>query len=220
MDTARKRILYFIEKQNIKPVEFLRATGLKKGFIDRSHQESGATDLNISKILESYPELSAEWILTGKGKMVKSLNDRNQVNDKREIYQKTGKTIPLIPVEAFAGNGGGEVSIKEGDIQERYVIPDFVDVDFMIRVKGSSMYPKYTSGDIIACKIIKERSFFQWGRVFVIHHREQGTMIKRLFPANGEEVECKSDNPGYPPFKISLEEITNIALVKGVVRLE
>lgn len=162
--------------------------------------------------------INIDWLITGEGNSDKS--NKGGVKDISEKYGKSKTGIPLIPVEALAGNGGGAVSIKDEDIQDRYVIPDFVDVDFMIRVKGSSMYPKYNSGDIIACKMIQDRSFFQWGRVFVIHHKEQGTMVKRLFPADGEDVECKSDNANYPPFKISLTEITNIALVKGVIRLE
>ncbi len=71
MDTARKRIIDFIENQNIRPKDFLLKTGLAKGFVDRSHQKSGISDINLSKILESYPELNAEWLVTGKGNMLK-----------------------------------------------------------------------------------------------------------------------------------------------------
>lgn len=72
METSRKRIIDFIENQHIKPKDFLEKTGLKKGFIDRSHQDSGASDIYLSKILEVYPNISAEWLLTGKGPMLKS----------------------------------------------------------------------------------------------------------------------------------------------------
>ncbi|ERJ59617.1 hypothetical protein [Sphingobacterium paucimobilis] len=71
MDTARKRIIDFIENQSIRPKDFLLKTGLAKGFVDRSHQKSGISDINLSKILESYPELNAEWLVTGKGSMLK-----------------------------------------------------------------------------------------------------------------------------------------------------
>lgn len=72
METSRKRIIYFIEHQGIKPKYFLEKTGLSKGFIDRSHQKSGATDIHLSKILEAYPELNPEWLITGKGEMIRS----------------------------------------------------------------------------------------------------------------------------------------------------
>lgn len=70
METARKRIIDFIENQSIKTKDFLSKTGLKKGFTDRSHQESGITDIYLSKILEAYPELNPTWLLTGKGEML------------------------------------------------------------------------------------------------------------------------------------------------------
>jgi repressor LexA len=131
------------------------------------------------------------------------------------------KQIPLIPIEAIAGNGSGSVAILEEDIQERYIIPEFSGADFMILVKGSSMYPKYNSGDVVACKFITDKTFFQWGRVYVLHHKEQGAMIKRLFPTeNASIIELRSDNEKYPAFRLPIKSINNFALVIGVVRLE
>lgn len=69
MDTARKRILHFVEIQDISPKDFTKKTGLKRGFLDKSHQNSGASDIFLSKILEAYPKLNAHWLLTGNGEM-------------------------------------------------------------------------------------------------------------------------------------------------------
>lgn len=129
--------------------------------------------------------------------------------------------IPLIPTEAYAGYGAGEVSIKEQDIQDRYIVPEFTNVDFMIRIKGSSMYPKFSSGDVVACKIITDSKFIQWNKVHVFSTREQGVLVKRL--KKSENPECflaVSDNLNYDPFDIPKEEILNLAIVTGVIRLE
>lgn len=133
------------------------------------------------------------------------------------------QSIPMIPVEAMAGLGDLPVSITSGDIKEKYVVPEFTDlkVDFLIRVKGSSMYPKYNSGDIIACKMINESSFIQWNRVHVVHTNTQGALVKRLQKhPDPKLITLASDNPNYPPFEVPRTEITNIALVYGVIRLE
>lgn len=177
----------------------------------------GRTNAGITAIqntLNKLPYISPEWLITGNGQMIKKLYDV-------KVSALVG--IPLIPVSAFAGAGGEAVSITYNDIKERYVVPEFsdLDVDFMIRVKGSSMYPKYNSGDVIACKLIKESNFLQWNRVHVIHTTEQGALVKRLLPTDNKEIiQCVSDNPKYPPFNINTNEITNIALVLGVIRLE
>jgi phage repressor protein C with HTH and peptisase S24 domain len=129
--------------------------------------------------------------------------------------------IPLVSVEAVAGFGNTNFLIKEEDIQAKYVIPDFVGVDFMLRVKGSSMYPKYNSGDVVACRTIRQKTFIQWNKVYVIATKEQGILIKRLHEGKDESSYILvSDNKEYKPFNLPIDEITGIAIVVGVVRLE
>lgn len=48
----------------------MEKTGLKKGFVDKSHIDSGLTDQNMSKILDAYPNISAVWLITGRGPML------------------------------------------------------------------------------------------------------------------------------------------------------
>jgi phage repressor protein C with HTH and peptisase S24 domain len=215
----KKKILEVLDFKGLTKYEFYKKSGITRGVLDK---ESGISEDNIAKFIAYFPNINLVWLIRNEGKMF--LNDQNDYSGVKEdspAYKGTKKDIPLIPIEAMAGMGGGDVSISENDILDRYVIPDFNDVDFMIRIKGSSMEPNFNSGDVIGCKIITERSWFQWGRVFVLHHQEQGTMVKRLFPNLEEEsVECKSDNIKYPPFTLKLKEVTNIALVKGVIRLE
>jgi repressor LexA len=142
-------------------------------------------------------------------------------NEDNEEYLKYKKGIALIPTEAFAGFGGGIVSIAESDIKDRYVVPEFIDADFMIRIKGSSMYPKYNSGDVVACKMITNSKFIQWNKVHVISTREQGVLIKRLRKSDDKtKLLAISDNTSYDPFEIPKDEIINIAIVTGVIRLE
>ena len=129
--------------------------------------------------------------------------------------------IPLVGVEALGGMGNITFRIEEKDIQDEYVVPDFNHISFMLRVKGGSMYPKYSSGDVIACRIIKESKFIQWGKVYVIATKEQGILVKRLKKSDAKNhIVAVSDNPAYDPFEIPMNEIDGIALVVGVIRLE
>lgn len=137
--------------------------------------------------------------------------------------QHPKRTLPLIPIDAVAGfNGWDESGIAELDCA-RYDVPDFaaVHADFLIRVSGSSMYPKYSSGDILACRKVVEVTFIQWGKIYVIDS-QQGAMVKRLFEIEGDadHILCKSDNPNYPPFKLPKDEIRSLSIVVGAIRLE
>lgn len=133
---------------------------------------------------------------------------------------KPGEGIPLIPLSAMAGVASGGFSVLEQDC-ERFVIPMFSGADYLIPVKGSSMYPKYSSGDVVACKIVPLQDlFFQWNKVYVLD-TVQGPVIKRVQKCDKENtITLISENPNYPPFELSLSQIYAVSVVIGVVRLE
>lgn len=111
--------------------------------------------------------------------------------------EKESKGIPLIPIEAMADWGTGEVQVM-GYEMGLYKVPEFdnIKVDFMIRARGSSMYPKYNSGDALACLKV----FLQWNKVYVLD-TSQGAMVKRIKQSDKENhILCVSDNPKLRPF--------------------
>lgn len=130
--------------------------------------------------------------------------------------------LPLVSFTAIGGFGNSNFAIEEKDVKDYYVIPKFKHkkVDFMIEVEGSSMYPKYNSGDVVACRIINEEGFIQWNKTHVVATKDQGVIIKRIKEADNGSLLMVSDNKSYDPFLVPREEIEGIALVVGVIRLE
>ena len=91
----------------------------------------------------------------------------------------------------------------------------------MIRVKGDSMAPHFTGGDLLACKKVVNAYFFQFGRCYVILTQSQGCMVKRIQPSEKEGyIKCVSDNPKYAPFDVPMDDIVSVALVNGSISLE
>ena len=163
-------------------------------------------------------DIDANWLLTGEGEMLKSENTSTETSKEESV-----KGIPLVNATAIGGYGNNVFSFEERDVKDYYVIPKFKhkQVDFMIEVEGSSMYPKYNSGDVVACRIIKERNFIQWNKTHVIATREQGIIIKRIKPSDTpNSLLMVSDNESYDPFNVPEEEIEGLAIVVGVIRLE
>ena len=163
-------------------------------------------------------DIDANWLLTGEGEMLKSDNNTPAV---AEPQLPSG--VPMLPFDAFAGIGTDVEGVNLDTIEERYVVPlfDGMKMDFMISVRGSSMYPKYNSGDVVACRMVQELLFVQWNKVYVLDTISQGVIIKRLKKSDKEGfVICKSDNEQYEPFEIPMSDIRTIALVVGVIRLE
>ncbi len=128
--------------------------------------------------------------------------------------------IPLLPVDAVAGVlSGNDMQVMEYDC-EYFDVPTFKGAEFLIRVSGDSMQPKYYSGDIVACKRLPIDTFFQWNRVYVIGS-EQGVILKRVRQgSDAEHITLVSENTDYAPFELPLNKVHSIALVVGVVRAE
>lgn len=175
----------------------------------------------IQNTVNRYPLYSILWLIKGEGKMKENFKIAELHKDPDEEYALKLYSTPLVSQEAAAGFGNDHFLIKEEDIQERYVVPDFTWIDFMIRITGSSMYPKYSSGDIVACRIIRESKFIQWNKPYIIATIEQGILCKRLRQSDKEDCYLAvSDNEDYQPFHLPLAEITGLAIIVGVIRVE
>lgn len=239
MGTIKERVYEFCSERGIKIRDFERACDLSNGYISSMRTGFGREKLN--NVLLAYPELNREWLLYGEGAMLKSSvnpspsggnSDRedteritrdNRETDDLQNIPSNYKRLPLVTQTAAAGFGNANFAIHEADVKDYYIVPKFKyhQVDFMIEISGSSMYPKYNSGDVVACAILHDGSFIQWNKCHVIATREQGILCKRLMPGSTDDcLKMVSDNENYPPFEVPKDEITGIALVVGVIRLE
>ena len=170
----------------------------------------------LYKICSKFPELNPTWLLTGEGKMLKTQATSSE--------QENIKRVPLLPIEAVAGFASGDMEGVNYDNCEQYAIPEFEKsgCEFLIRVSGSSMYPKYSNGDVLACKKIHDILFFQWGKVYVIDS-SQGALVKRVIEDKNcpDNIMLVSDNKeNYPPFSMPKSDIRSLSIVLGVIRME
>lgn len=188
----------------------------------------------IEKLCNLDSRISKKWVIDGIGnvfveeignnKLVYNQNNPDEQSILEEPIESYGskvktKEIPLIPIEAMAGYGIGSVQVMEYET-ERFMIPTFKGADYLIGVRGSSMYPKYNSGDIVACKHLQLDTFFQWNKVYVLD-TIQGPLIKRVGKGiDDDHILIISDNEKYAPFQLHISEINAIAIVMGVIRLE
>lgn len=115
-------------------------------------------------------------------------------------------TLPVIPTEAMAGTLGEFAESVQAYDCERMISP-IKGVDYAIKVCGDSMSPEIPNGSQILIKKIFEEEFVEWGKIFCLDTKN-GAVIKRVYPTDDPEVvECRSINPGYPPFKVNVRHI-------------
>ena len=128
-------------------------------------------------------------------------------------------TLPVIPTEAMAGTLGEFAESVHAYDCERMISP-IKGADYAIKVCGDSMSPEIPNGSQILIKKIFEEEFIEWGKIFCLDTKN-GAVIKRVYPTDDPEVvECRSINPGYPPFKVNVRHINGWYRVLMVLALK
>lgn len=189
---------------------FEKHTGISSGYFNKVKGSIGSD--TILKIADKYPEINLDWLITGKGEMLKSEETTSPAN------LTVSETRPRIPYAASAGSLTSSVNgVTAIQCEQIPVITAFPAYDFTIIIKGNSMYPYYEGGDEVACKRVDNTSFIQWGKVHVMD-TAQGIVIKRVYE-DGEGIRCVSYNKEYPDFTIAKNEIYSMSLVVGLLRM-
>lgn len=215
----KQNILLYLANKGVTPYEFYKVSGVTRGILQQSN---GISEDNIARFLAYAPDVNIEWLITGKGDMLKNDNAgcQRQIEPAHHVPENIQEGIPLVPLSAMAGAFTGDTSVMEYEC-ERYVIPAFKGADFLIQVKGDSMQPTYYSGDLVACQRVPLNDlFFQWNKTYVLD-TAQGPLIKRIRRGSDDEhILIVSDNTEYEPFELSKNQFHGVALVRGLVRLE
>ena len=209
MDGFKARLVkFFSEHLGMTQNSFEDSCGITHGTVSSIKVKGPSVDV-LAKISSTYPQLDLNWLVSGVGKMLKG----------DDAPDPSAHSLPLIPMEAFAGPG--LPNYEDERVEDYYTISEFKNSDFLIRVKGDSMVPRYNGGDIVACKRVQDIYFLQWNRAYVLMTRSQGIMIKRVQPSDKERcIKCVSDNEKYAPFDVPMDDIVQIALVNGAITLD
>lgn len=211
MKNNGERIAQIISKFCESKADFARKVGEKPQTVSNwVARDNGMNVLN--KIMEVFPEINKDWLMTGHGDMLNSFTPNISTNDNEPRMR------PRIPYDAAAGTLTDTIEgVTKYQCEQLPVISAFPKYDFTIRITGDSMEPDYHSGDEVACLRVDEKRYLQWGRVHVLD-TTQGVVVKRIYD-DGDKIKCKSNNPKYPDFSIPKDDIRSYNLVVGSLRL-
>lgn len=129
----------------------------------------------------------------------------------------------VIPIRFLGSVAAGYNHIANDEHEYLNVPEDWLghrspDDFFALRVKGSSMYPKYCDGDEILC--LRDESLPENGQVCVVlYNGEEATLKKVEFPADRSWLELIPINPEYEPKRISRANMEQCKILGKVIRL-
>lgn len=225
--SIKERLKLYIKEKGLSQSKFEKMANLSNGFVNNISKGIGSEKLQ--SIFCNFPDLNRDWLLTGEGSMLTSININLENSGSTTYYFSQKKEFEPKPhissVSAICGRPSGfEVAVKKQDC-EMLPLPVREEYDFSIIAKGDSMInhdnPERSikAGDYIACRIWTSRSYVRWGEVYALATAD-GVVVKKIMPSDREGmIKCVSFNEkdGYLPFNLKIDEIFDWALVIAVV---
>lgn len=228
-ETPLLRLKQYIEYKGINVAEFERMAKWGNGSLGAQIKKNGTVGINkIENILNLFPDLSLEWLITGMGLKEKQRFDL-AVNEPQQIYLRTNEKrherqmIPLFDLTAAAGMV--ELFDSNSDNVLDYLsIPNMPKCDGAMSVMGDSMYPLVKSGDLVLYKITEEiPDSILWGQMYLLSVKMDGEYLKMVkfvkTSDKGEDwIQLVSQNAHYAPKDVHIKNIGGMALIKGLFR--
>ncbi|WP_315543945.1 S24 family peptidase [Capnocytophaga leadbetteri] len=224
-----ERIRQIIDYKKISTRQFCIEVGVANGFLDKV-KDVGSEKL--LKILNTYPELSPEWLLTGKGDMLKPEHE-NQ-SQEVTIIKGNRKTrdaiidiqeIPLYDLDATTGLSAFFKGDKKASIIDTIKIPNAPRCDGAFGVVGDSMVPLLRSGDTILYKEVPLNiDYIMFGEMYVLSYDlgdwEEVIAVKYIHKSKRGKnyIKLVSENPNHADKDIPFASIKALALVKVTIR--
>ena len=161
METILDRINKISENESITITSLEKNIGASKGVLSRAIAKK--TDI-LSKwtqaIVENYPQYSAEWLLTGRGTMLRQNNTETQISYNPSVG------VPYYDVDFTAGFDAifnNQTLLPAHNI----VFKPFQEAQLWCNVTGDSMADRINNGDIIALKEISIESIL-YGEIYAV----------------------------------------------------
>lgn len=179
---------------------------------------------DIDLIYTKCENVDANWLLTGKGPMLKQ--ELKLIGNQKSADANMGiQDIPLYDLEATAGLVEMFRSEKTTSVLNSIRIPGIPKCDGGLSITGDSMYPLLKSGDIVLYKEIpvEQQSIF-FGEMYLLGVRvdewEEMITVKYVQKSEkGEEyVKLVSQNQYHHPKDVLLSNITAMAIIKASIR--
>lgn len=212
--TTKDRLKEFLSSQKIGRNRFEEQLGISIGYM--SSKATTITSDVIEKTISAYPILNIEWLLTGKGEMLKS--ELPSIAPK--INYSQGQ--PYYDVDFI---GGFDLVENNQTLTPDYYIdfPPYNKEGVMwCNVTGHSMEPEINHGDTIAIKDTNETNinYLPFGEVYAIVTDTYRT-IKRISKSEKEgfiRLVPTNQAPEYAPQDIPVEKIKKVYRVLGSVK--
>lgn len=216
--TVIQRIKAVLLHKDVPMSRIAEFAGIKQNTFSRQvGGESALSAAVLSAVIEYFPDISPEWLITGKGDMIKSVPTENG-----PIVNYEYKGAPYYNVDFI---GGFDLITNDQTINPDYYInygPYNKPGVIWCNVTGHSMEPEIYHGDTIAIKDTNESNvnYLPFGEVYAIVTDNYRT-IKRLSKSDKDgyiRLVPTNKSPEYAPQDIPVDKIKKVYQVLASVK--
>ncbi len=222
-----KRLKEFIDANGLSIAAFEKSIGMSNASFGKSLKNNGAIGSDkLENILIVYPDINPDWLLTGRGSMLKS-EEVVPRSDKEAILPAKKNLIPFYDDVSTIGGLNDHVANTDSNSPTEWIDAGdwFPEATAAIRHYGDSMV-EYPSGSILALKRVNNPQLIMNGRNYVVETSEY-RVTKQLQDDGDHFMAYSTNRDTYPdgrqihaPFSVPKGEIRYIYLVLGCVTKE
>jgi phage repressor protein C with HTH and peptisase S24 domain len=243
MSTISGRLKKYVSFKGISQSDFGISVGRSAGWVNNAGKTLKFEQIELLK--RKYPDLNVDWVITGEGEMLENKysyrSDEFIASESETSYRKDNGAkqvsinnylnVPMVPVYAHAGflAGYGDAAYWDGLPTELWEVDKEYKGNYVVfEVKGDSMNDESVNsildGDKILCR---ELSQIHWTAklhlnkyYFVIVHREEGIIVKKIKDHNPEtgDIVAQSLNPLYEDLHLNLRDVVALYNVVDLKR--
>ena len=197
--TVKERLIEYLDFKHISKSDFGRTIGVSSAYV--SSIRKSIDDEKVLRISEKYSDLNIDWLLYGKGSMLKSDTP----------VKSFTSGVPYYNVDFL---GGFDLLPDDQTTRPEYLI-DFKAYDratCWCNISGHSMEPEISSGDIIALREVPDPTFLPFGEVYAIVTTTGMRTVKRIGP--GKDAETYALIPANKSPEFGVQEIPKSMVAK------
>ncbi|MBO7302537.1 MAG: S24 family peptidase [Bacteroidaceae bacterium] len=204
--SIKERVVEIFKYKNLNVNKASAVLGIPQRTLNRQVNEAGKITMDlVYAILDSFPEVSPLWILTGEGSLLR--DEEQQSKDGSSPYYRD------MPVSAGLRDA---VDVAKEKPQGRILLPKN-KADFYFPVTGTSMEPEVFEGDIVGVTRVNSYEKISSSNIYMIVTNET-RMIKHCYPDDNNKDILWCVSPNYPSFPVKKSDIC--ALYRVVARIQ
>lgn len=198
--TVLERIRLLIKYKGLSDRAFSMSIGVPPMTLSSMFKRSSdPSALFIATIISVYPDISSDWLLTGKGSMLKSEDSISTIKvdtDRDGIPYYADLPVSAGQLDTFMQDAEPTGWVKLPGVTSKALFP----------VIGCSMKPEINPGDVVGIVQMDSWEIVDPDKTYlIITHDER--MIKHLAIDEEDENILWCISPNYPKFKINKSDI-------------